>query len=73
MHRTPHLHTFVWKEDTAMFNPLCSSTNQQLFKKNFAIKVATTDDFCKKWKPSRANHKIDALRDEQRWMRYRHW
>jgi len=28
----------VWKEDAslpAMFNPLCSSTNQQLFKKNF--------------------------------------
>jgi len=28
----------VWKEDVslpAMFNPLCSSTNQQLFKKSF--------------------------------------
>jgi len=25
----------VWKEETAMFNPSCSSTNQQLFKKNF--------------------------------------
>jgi len=28
----------IWKEDalfTAMFNLLCSSTNQQLFKKNF--------------------------------------
>jgi len=40
----------VWKEDAslpAMFNPLCSSTNQQLFKRTFAIKVATmkiTDD-----------------------------
>jgi len=40
----------VWKEDTslpAMFNPLCSSMNQQLFKWTFVIKVATmkiTDD-----------------------------
>jgi len=38
--RTMHpTHVFiVWKEDasfTAMFNSLCSSTNQQLFKNNF--------------------------------------
>jgi len=64
----------VWKEDVslpAMFNPLCSSTNLQLFKRPFAIKVATmkiTDDFCYKWKPSRAYHKIDTFCGEQRWM-----
>jgi len=37
-------------------------------KRTFAIKVATTDDFCSKWKPSRAYHKIDTFRGEQRWM-----
>jgi len=34
----------VWKEDAllpAMFNPLCSSINQQIFKRTFVIKVAT--------------------------------
>jgi len=53
----------VWKEDTslpAVLNPLCSSTNQQLFKKNFCtIKLATmkiTDDFHYEWKPSHAYH-----------------
>jgi len=66
-HRSPRI--FVWKEDAslpAMFNPLCSSTNQQLFKKNFYNQiVATTDDL---HKPLRAYHKIDTFRDEQRWM-----
>jgi len=36
--RVPHLSIYRLKEDAslpAMFNPLCSSTNQQLFKKNF--------------------------------------
>jgi len=40
------------KEDAllpAMFNPLFSSTNQQLLKRTF---VATTDDLHNKWKPS---------------------
>jgi len=46
-----------------MFNPLFSSTNQQLLKRTFAIKVAITDDFCNKWKPS---HAIDTFRGEQR-------
>ena len=32
-------------------------------KRTFAIKVATTDDFCNKWKPSRA---IDTFCGEQR-------
>jgi len=35
---TPHLHIYRLKENTslpAMLNPLFSSTNQQLFKKNF--------------------------------------
>jgi len=37
-HHVPHLHFIIWKEDAllpAMFNLLCSSTNQQLSKKNF--------------------------------------
>jgi len=38
LHRAPHLHIYRLKEDAslpAMFNPLFSSTNQQLFKMNF--------------------------------------
>jgi len=34
----PNYVSIIWKEDTllpAMFNPLCSSTNQKLFKMNF--------------------------------------
>jgi len=42
-----------------MFNPLCSSRNQKTLKRTFVIKVATTDDFRNKWKPSRGYHKID--------------
>jgi len=37
-HRTPNLRIYRLKEDAllpAIFNLLCSSTNQQLFKKNF--------------------------------------
>jgi len=34
-------------------------------KRTFVIKVATTDDFCNKWKPSRG---IGTFRGEQRWM-----
>jgi len=44
LHRVPHLHIYRLKEGTslpAMFNPLFSGTNQQLFKKNFCKKVAT--------------------------------
>jgi len=64
-HRAPHLCIYHLKEGAslpAMFNPLFSSTNQQLFKRTFVIKVATTDDFRNKWKPSRA---IDTFRGEQ--------
>jgi len=67
-HRAPHLRNYRLKENTslpAMFNPLFSSTNQQLLKKNFVIKVAITDDFRYKWKPSRA---IYTFRGKQRWM-----
>ena len=42
---------------SAVFNPLHSSTNQELFEKYSAIKTATmknTDDFCYEGKPSRA-------------------
>jgi len=38
LHCAPHLRIYYLKEDTslpAMFNQLFSSTNQQLFKKNF--------------------------------------
>jgi len=65
--RPGHLHIFRLKEDAslpAMFNLLFSSTNQQLFKRTFVIKVATTDDFRNKWKLSGA---IDTFRGEQRW------
>jgi len=37
-YRAPHLRIYRLEEDAslpAMFNPLCSNTNQQLFKKNF--------------------------------------
>jgi len=37
-------------------------------KRTFVNKVATTDDFCNKWKPSCAYHKIDTFHGEQRWM-----
>jgi len=71
----------IWKEDASLpaMNPLCSSTNQQLFKRTFAfIKVATmkfTDDFCYEWKLSHAYHKINTFRGEQRWMGHkgRYW
>jgi len=61
-----------------MFNLLYSSMNQQLFKRASAIKIATMkimDDFRYEWTPSRAYHKIDAFRGEQRWMGHRegHW
>jgi len=65
-HSAPHLRIFRLKEDTslpAIFNPLFSSMNQQLFKRTFVIKVATTDDFRNKWKPS---HAIDTFHGEQR-------
>jgi len=38
----------TWKEDallTAMFNPLCSSTNQQLFKKNFCNQSSRYENY----------------------------
>jgi len=65
-HRAPHLRIYRLKEGIslpAMFNPLWSSTNQQLFKRTFVIKVATTDDFRNKWKPSCV---IDTFRGEKR-------
>jgi len=63
LHRVSHLHIYRLKEGTslpAMFDPLFSSMNQQ---RTFAIKVATTDDFRNKWKPSLT---IDTFRGEQR-------
>jgi len=69
LHRAPHLRIYHLKEDAslpAMLNSLFSSMNQQLFKKNFLIKVATMDDFRNKWKPSCA---IDTFRGEQRQRR----
>jgi len=67
LHRTPHLRIYRLKEDTslpAMFNPLINSTNQQLLKRTFVIKVATTDDFRNKWKPSRAMTLFVVNKDE---------
>ena len=45
---------------SAMFNPLHSSTNQELFESTSAIKIATTKsmgDFCCEGKPSCATAK----------------
>jgi len=60
----------VWKEGAslpAIFNLLCSSTNQQLLKRTFEIRVATmkiTDDFRYEWMPSCTYHKIYTFRGE---------
>jgi len=48
--RVPVISIIIWKEDAslpAMFNPLNSSTNQQLFKTNFCIvaPMKIMDDF----------------------------
>jgi len=73
-HRAPHFRIYrlkLVKEDAslpAMFNLLFNSTNQELFKRTFVMKEATTDDFRNKWKPSRA---IDIFRGEQRWMEHK--
>jgi len=62
----------VCKEDAslpAMFNPLCSNMNQQLFKKTSAVKVAIMkimDNSCYEWKLSRVYHKIDTFRGEKK-------
>jgi len=56
---------------STMFNPLHSSTNQQLFKRTSAIKVTPmkiTDDFHYELKASHAYHKINTFCGEQRWM-----
>jgi len=71
----------IWKEDALLpttFNLLYSSTNQQLFKKGSAIKVATmkiTAGFLYEWKPSCAYLKIKTFRGESRWMGHKggHW
>jgi len=34
---------------------------EDCLKRTFVIKVATTDDFCNKWKPTRAYRKIDTF------------
>jgi len=81
-HTHPPTYLFiVWREDAslpAMFNLLCSSTNQQLFKRTSEIKVVTMkimDDFCYEWKPSHSHHKIETFHGEQRWMGHKggHW
>jgi len=47
----------------AIFNPLCSSTNQQMFKKNFCNQ-SSHYDFHYVWEPSQAYHKIDIFHSE---------
>jgi len=60
----PVISVIFWKEDAsllAMFNQLYSSTNQQLFEKNFcnqSIYYEITDNFCYEWKPSHDYYKI---------------
>jgi len=67
----PHapLTYFRLKEDTSL--PSYVQPVMQQYERinnclTFVIKVATMDDFHNKWKPSRAYHKIDTFRGEQR-------
>jgi len=39
------------KKILCCLNPLYSSTNQQLFEKNFLATMKVMDDFCYEWKP----------------------
>jgi len=51
----------------AMFNPLYSSMNQQLFERTSAATMNTTANFHYEWKPSCACHQIDIFRCEERY------
>jgi len=62
----------------AVLNPLYNSTNQQLFEKNLCYQSShyvIMHNFCYKWRPSCAFHKINTFRDEQRWIGHKggHW
>jgi len=76
---TPVKSIIVWKEDTslpAMYNPLYSSTNQQLFEKNLCNQSSQYEInrpfSCYEWKPS---HAYQTIYGEQRWMGHEgeHW
>ena len=62
--------TYLSSEKKTLCSQLCSTRYSAVrinncSKRTFVIKVATTDDFRNKWKPSRA---IGTFRGEQRWM-----
>jgi len=64
-HCAPHLHIYHLKRRhllPAMSNLLCSSTNQQLFKKNFC----NQSNHYENYKPSCVYHKIDTFCGGQR-------
>jgi len=65
LHRAPH-YVFSSEKKTLRYH-ICSSRYAAVrinncLKRTFVIKVATTDDFRNKWKPSCAYHKIDTFR-----------
>jgi len=63
-------------EKKSLHHQLCSTHYAAVrinncLKNTFVIKITTikiTNNFSNKWKPSRAYHKIDTFRGEQRWM-----
>jgi len=66
LHRVPHLRIYHQKKTLPyqLYSTRYSAVQIiNCLKRTFVIKVATTDDFRIKWKPSRA---IDTFRGEQR-------
>jgi len=65
-HRAPHLHIYCLKEGASIPTRYSAVRINNCFKKNLCIqtiKVATTDNFRNKWKPSCI---IDTFCGEQR-------
>jgi len=60
-HRVPHLRIYRLKEDASLPTHCAAVRINNCLKRTFVIKVATTDDFRTKWKPSCA---IDTFVDE---------
>jgi len=62
-HHGPHLSIYRLKEGASLPKHHAAVQINNCLKRTFVIKVATTDGFLSKWKPS---HAIDTFRDEQR-------
>jgi len=63
LHRAPHLRIYRLKEDASLPARYLAVQTNNFLKRTFVIKVATTDDFHNKWKPSCA---INTFCGEQR-------